>query len=129
MKSIVDFEWGSVGRYQEWVRINLGLKDYSVSSVYSFRITGGNMDTLRQRKVKLLALLTENRRRLEVFVGENREGLGEHELAVMRSMYRQYSSCIDIVTGHISAVNELELYRASELFQLDGELSDDEIPF
>lgn len=115
--SLVDFEWASVARYIHYISSITGLKEINSNHVISFPLGRLGPHKLLKQKERVLLVLEENKRLVERFVGEHRDHLSDKELAVLRTLYMQYRSNVEMVEGHIDTIEncvvEAELFIIS----------------
>lgn len=120
LKTLKDFEWSSVTRYIVYVSRVARLSEINASHVVSFSLGRLGPDKLLKQKRRVLVLLEGNRAAVERFVGEHNSELHENELAVLRSIYLQCKSGIEMVKRHIIFIEqcvvdvELSLLRMEE---------------
>lgn len=111
--SISDFEWASTARYIMYISSMANLKEINSNHVISFPLGRMGPDQLLKQKENVLLALEDNKTNIERFVGEYREELDKNELAVIRSLYLQYTSNAKTVNGHIDIIaacmTEIEL--------------------
>lgn len=98
---LCDFEWASTARYIMYISAIAGLKEINSSHVISFSLARLGVDKLIKQKKAVLVLLEGNKRKIERFVGEHKDDLDGNEIAVLRSIYVQYSSSEVTVREHI----------------------------
>jgi hypothetical protein len=126
--SMADFEWASVCRYVVYISQYIGLAEINSSRVNSFAMSrDGYVKTIRRKK-KTLGIVRLNMKLLERFVGKNRDGLDDEEMAVIRSMYRQYAANAETVSRHIRAAEVYRKTSTKDFFE-KAEDGKDEFPF
>lgn len=89
IRSIQDYEWGSVGQYMRWVEHVLGLVDIDSSHVLSFPLGKLGVEKLVARKLRTEAVLRDNLEKISTFVQNHENELQESERVVLRTIYRQ----------------------------------------
>lgn len=124
-----DFEWAGICQYIVYLAGAAGLKEISMDAINNFPyVTVGGVG-LKRRKEKALGVLEFNRARLEAFVENNKDGIDDLELSVIRSMYRQFSDGEQIVRYHLSKIESLMITECDvRRFDFEGE-GEDEFPF
>lgn len=99
--SLSSFEWASVSQYIIYISSVAGLTEVNTNEVICFPLARFGPHKMIARKEKVLAVLRENRAKLERFAARKQQELGEEEMSVLRSIYRQFSGSIDTVEGHL----------------------------
>lgn len=122
-----DYEWSSLAHYISYVEIVTGMTQVNTGVLYSFKAGKRGFPGLAKRKAKAMAVLGENRRLLCVWVDLHRSELDNEELVVLRSMYRQISEAIDMVSEHEKRALELAKFiqlDAMDIVESEGENDD-----
>ncbi len=127
MLRLSDFEWASAAKYIVYIAQITSLHEINSNHVVSFPLGRIGPDKLLKQKRSVLGLLKDNRRKLEVFVGEHDVQLCEREMAVIRSMYSQFSANCETVMAHIdicaTVIAEIEV----GILQSQGGGEDDQL--
>lgn len=127
---ISDFDWGTVGRYLQWLELYLDMTQVRSDDVNSFALAKYGFVRLETRKRKTAKVLGENMRKLEVFVGNAKDELEESELAVIRSWYKDLSRAQNLCEGHANTAQELgRAFANSQSYYRDMEADNDDLPF
>jgi len=122
VKTLQDFEWGSIARYMGYLEQVMGLTVIDDGQVNMVRMPKAGPSALIREKEKLLGRLRENARLIEVFVGRNRDALEEGERVVLRTMYRRNSYCIGTVLDQIEVIQKyVEVVESGFMECLQGE--------
>lgn len=125
LKRLNDFEWASVAQYIVYISSVVGLAEITANHVTSFSLARLGPNKLLKQKKRVLVLLEANRAGLERFVGEHKSQLDENELAVLRSLYLQHKSGIEVVKRHIVFAKECLTEAELSLFGLKENDEDD----
>lgn len=122
------FQWASVAQYIVYVSRIAGLKEINSNFVISFPLAKIGVERLMTRKRRVLWLLNENLRLMEVFVGNRKDDLGVAEMSVIRGIYRQTKAWVELVEEHIRVA---QMYEATEVVNSlsDDKGDDGEFPF
>lgn len=122
-KGLASFEWASVAQYLVYVSSASGMSEINFSHVISFPYAKLGGQSLKKRKVRLLALLRENMRCLQVFAGRLKDDLTPEELGVLRSLYKTYKLHCETVEKHLELIDRLDKceVRCSDSLKLEGE--------
>lgn len=129
-RHLSEFEWGSGGRWLQWLEGAADLRPVSSDRVYSFKIGGGGLERLRWAKARILGAIEGNMVQLERFALVRKDELTADELSILRSVYGQYVLWRNIVTEHIEACDLYERYGIAGFWdQVSDEGEEDEIPF
>lgn len=125
--SISSFQWASVAQYMVYISGAAGLHEINTDHVYSFPLARLGVERLVNQKRKVLGLLSSNLQSLERFAFRCKGDLEENEMAVIRGLYRQTKTCIELAERHI---NTAEMYRTTERENsLFDEGAEDDFPF
>lgn len=127
LKPLSAFEWASVSQYIVYISSVAGLKEFNSNDLISFPLAKIGAEKLLSRKERLLVLLRGNKKRIERFVGDRKEELGEGELSVLRSMYLQFKRSIETVEEHIRIAGLYQEVAGTGLFP--SEETQDDLPF
>lgn len=125
---IADFEWSSVCRYVVYIGRCAGLNEINSTIVNSFPLARDGYEKTIRRKGKTLDAIETNMKLLERFVGKYEDTLDAEEIAVIRSMYRQYVANAETVQGHIDAAEVYKKTSMKSMFEQE-EGGENEFPF
>jgi hypothetical protein len=125
VKSVSDYEWASSARWLVWFSDTCGLDAVSISKVYSFKIDQGGIDKLIRHKRLTLARVKSNKSKIEAAVGRMQDLLGEDEMVLARSVYRQYAVWERMLQEHVDRAKGLRAIRVAAKEKAVGFWSDD----
>jgi len=124
-----DFEWGTVGRYMQYVSLAAGLVELNLHSINSFEIKSGKVGSLLAAKRGILYRIEENARRLATWTGARSERLTQNEKVVLRTMYRDFCQASETVKRHIELAKDIENKGMTQSSFFTHKERNDEIPF
>lgn len=137
-----DFEWACAARYIEYISVTLQLNDIDMERVLGFRLrntatrecTIASLRQLARQKERFLEVVTTNSEKLTNWVRERQhEGyvFEQEELAVLRSLYKQYTAVIELLDDHVDRANSLLEFHlnAASVLDVGQEGDQNEPPF
>lgn len=112
-----NLEFLTVAQFLHYVGAEAGLEEFATDGVYSFQVVPKGLDALLKRKKKLLKTLNKNNQKLAEWVELHHPDTDAKERAVLRSLYYQTRTSIQIVSRHITVAENLiqqELFSKEE---------------
>jgi len=80
-KTLSEYTWVSAAQYIQWLEFNCQLKPVNLTHIWSMRVTPKTgFPGLLSKKIKLEAVLKDNRDTLEQFVNDHELGLEEVDI-------------------------------------------------